>query len=168
MSTFLRLTKCVNLKVLIENIICLQISILPNIFTVIFRRQGSLNSSVTQSEELPAFILLTPAIGGHVAVADLISQPLEVLGQVGILVSIGDDFDSLVQHVVAQLLELAHVLAPHQHEVLQVRLVLDCLQKQSLEGGVVHCAPAAEKHKGFGLVQFLDLTLLKQEVMCSL
>ncbi|KAG7223137.1 hypothetical protein INR49_015896 [Caranx melampygus] len=54
--------------------------------------------------------------------------PLKVLGQVSILVSIGDDFDALVQHVVTQLLELTHVLTPHEHEVLQVqRLQLGAL-----------------------------------------
>ncbi len=93
------------------------------------------------------FTLLTPAVGRHVAVADLVGQPLEVLGQVGVLVSIGDDLDALVQHVVAQLLELAHVLPPHKHEVFQVRLVLDCLQEQSLEGRVVYGAPAAQEHE---------------------
>lgn len=105
--------------------------------------------------------LLTPAVGGHVAVADLVGQPLEVLGEVAVLVSVGDDLDALVQHVVAQLLELAHVLPPHQHEVLQVRLVLDRLQEQRLEGGVVHRASAAQEHERLGLIQLLDLALPK-------
>lgn len=107
---------------------------------------------------------LTPAVGGHIAVADLIGQPLEVLGKVGVLVSVGDDFDAFVQHVVTQLLKLTHVLPSHQHEVLQVRLVLDRLQEQSLEGGVVYCAATAKKHKRFGLVQLLDLTLSRPTV----
>ena len=106
---------------------------------------------------------LTPAVNDGVAVADLIGQPLKVLGQVRILIAVGDDLDALVQHVVPQLLELSNVLAPHQHEVLQVRLVFDRLQEQSLEGGVVHCAPAAQEHKRFGLIQFLDLSLLNQD-----
>lgn len=110
-------------------------------------------------------LTLSPAVGGRVALADLVGQPLEVLGQVGVLFSVGDDLDALVQHVVAQLLELAHVLPPHQHEVLQVRLVLDRLQEQRLEGGVVDRAPAAEEHKRFGLVQLLDLALLNAAVM---
>lgn len=105
--------------------------------------------------------LLTPVIGGDVAVADFIGQPLEVLGEVAVLVSVGDDLDALVQHVVAQLLELAYVLPPHQHEVLQVRLVLDRLQEQRLEGSVVDCASAAEEHKRLGLIQLLDLALPK-------
>lgn len=99
------------------------------------------------NEPRSTLVLLTPAVGRNIAVADLIGQPLEVLGQVGVLVSIGDDLDALVQHVVAQLLELAHVLPPHKHEVFQVRLVFDRLQEQSLEGRVVYCAPAAEEHK---------------------
>lgn len=103
--------------------------------------------------------LLTPTIGGHVTVADLVGQPLKVLRKVGILVSVGDDLDALVQHVVAQLLELAHILPPDEHEVLQVRLVFDRLQEQSLEGGVIHRASTAKEHKGLGLVQLLDLTL---------
>lgn len=107
------------------------------------------------------FILLTPAIGGHVTVADLIGQPLKVLRQVSVLVSIGDDLDALVKHVVAQLLELSHILSPHEHEVLEVRLVFNRLQEQSLEGCVVYCAAAAQKDKGFGLVQLLNLTLQK-------
>lgn len=106
---------------------------------------------------------LTPAVSDHVAVADLVGQPLKVLGQVRILIAVGDDLDALVQHVIPQLLELSNVLAPHQHEVLQVRLVFDRLQEQSLEGGVVHRAPAAQEHKRLGLVQFLDLPLLNQE-----
>lgn len=92
-------------------------------------------------------------------VADLIGQPLEVVGQVGEVVAVGDDLDALVEHVVAQLLELAHVLAAHQHEVLQVRLVLHRLQEESLERGVVHRPPAAQEHKRLGLVQLLDLSL---------
>jgi hypothetical protein len=47
--------------------------------------------------------------------------------------------------------------------VLQVRLVFDRLQEQSLEGGVVHRAPAAQEHKRLGLIQFLDLSLLNQD-----
>ena len=110
-------------------------------------------------------IVLTPSVSSHVPAADLIGQPLEVLWQVGILVSIGDDLDALVEHVVTQLLELAHVLSSYEHEVFQVRLVFHGLQEQSLEGGVVHCAPAAQKHKGFGLIQLLDLTLLRPAVV---
>lgn len=112
-----------------------------------------------------SLVVLTPAVGGHVSVADLVGQPLKVLRQVSILVSIGDDLDALVQHVVAQLLELPHIFPPHQHEVLQVRLVLDRLQEQSLEGGVVHRAPAAQEHEGLGLVQLLDLALWGTGVM---
>lgn len=107
---------------------------------------------------------LTPAVGRHVAVADLVGQPLKVLGQVSVLVAVGDHLDALVQHVVAQLLELSHVLPPHEHEVFQVRLVFDRLQEQSLEGRIVHGASAAEKHERFGLVQLLDLTLKEKRI----
>lgn len=69
--------------------------------------------------------LLTPAVGRYITVADLIGQPLEVLGQVTVLVSIRDNLDALVQHVVAQLLEFAHILPSHKHEVFQVGLVFD-------------------------------------------
>lgn len=110
-------------------------------------------------------ILLTPAIGRHVTVADLIGQPLKVLGQVSVLVAIGDDLDALVQHVITQLLELAHILPSHKHEVLEVRLMFNRLQEQSLEGCVIYCAPAAEKHKGLSLIQLLDLTLPKPPVI---
>ena len=101
--------------------------------------------------------------GGPAPAADLVGQPLKVFGQVGVLVAVRDHLDALVQHVVAELLELAHVLAPHQHEVLQVRLVLHRLQEERLEGGVVHRAPAAQEHKRLGLVQLLDLPLWEQE-----
>lgn len=108
-------------------------------------------------------LTLTPAVCSYISVTDLIGQPLEVLRQVGVLVSIRDDLDALVQHVVSQLLELTHVFPTHQHEVFQVGLVFDRLQEQRLEGCVVYRAPAAQKHEGLGLVQLLDLTLLKTQ-----
>lgn len=40
--------------------------------------------------------------------------------------------------------------------------MFDRLQEQSLEGGVVHRAPAAQEHKRLGLIQFLDLPLSNQ------
>lgn len=81
---------------------------------------GPLTQIIQRQANVFQFILLTPAIGGHVTVADLIGQPLKVLRQVSVLVSIGDDLDALVKHVVAQLLELSHILSPHEHEVLEV------------------------------------------------
>lgn len=109
---------------------------------------------------------LTPTVGHyvpvHIAVADLIGQPLEVLRQVGVFVAVRDDLNAFVQHVISKLFEFAHVLSPHQHEMLKVRLVFDRLEKQCLEGGVVHCPPAAQEHKRLGFVEFLDLPLQKQ------
>lgn len=65
-------------------------------------------------------MFLTPAISRHITVADLIGQPLKVFRQVGVLVSIGDDLDALVQHVVTKLLKLPHILSSHKHEVFQI------------------------------------------------
>lgn len=109
---------------------------------------------------------LTPTIGHYVTVhfpvANLVGQPLKVLRQVGVFIAVRDDLNALVQHVISKLFEFAHVLSPHQHEMLKVGLVFDRLEKQCLESGVVHCPTTAQEHKRLGFVEFLDLPLQKQ------
>lgn len=50
----------------------------------------------------------------------LARQPLKVLGQVCVFISVGNHFNPFVQHVLTELLELIHISPPYEHEVLQV------------------------------------------------
>lgn len=51
---------------------------------------------------------------------DLARQPLKVLGQVRVFISVGNHFNPFVQHVLTELLKFVHVSPPYEHEVLQV------------------------------------------------
>lgn len=77
---------------------------------------------------------------------DLTGQSLEIFWKISIFISIGDDLNPFVQHVFSKLLEFIYISSPHQHEVFQVRFMLDGLQKQGLESGVVH-RPATTQEK---------------------